>query len=161
MIKLLLITIFFSSFPRLHHAQEISTTRITNLTYYPIPQYELPKRYLVDSQTTFYPKENPWRRADIVFFISIPITMFLLQNIINFLNIFNIALNNYNTDISRDNLGFTSSEWNYLLSALFLIPMGITIYDAVYVQQYPVLPTFRQDNFKETRVNFSIYRHQY
>lgn len=159
----ILLYLFFVilSAPTLYHTQEITSTVVTNIPYMSIPQYELPKRYLIDGQSTLYPKENAFRRADIIFFLSIPITMFIMQNIINFINIFNIALENYNTDLGRDNFGYTFGEWNYIISAIILIPMGITIYDYVYVKQYPILPPFKQDTFREARMNFSIYRMQF
>jgi len=143
------------------YSQTVTTAAVTNLSYISIPQYELPKRYIVDNYSTLYPQENPFRRADIVFFLSIPITMFIMQNIINFINILNISLNNYNSDLGRDNFGFSSGEWNYIISALVLIPFGVMIYDTVYVKQYPILPPFRQDKIKESRMNFSIYRLQF
>ncbi|MGL5956941.1 MAG: hypothetical protein ACRC0X_10170 [Brevinema sp.] len=138
--------------------QEVTTANVTNLNYISIPQYELPKRYLIDNYSTLYPKENLFRRADIVFFLSIPVTMFIMQNIINFINIFNIALENYNSDLGRDNFGFTLGEWTYIISALVMIPLGVMIYDTIYVQQYPVTPFFKQERFKESRVSFNVYR---
>ncbi|MGL4676553.1 MAG: hypothetical protein ACRCWI_02660 [Brevinema sp.] len=152
----LFFSIFF--FSTVVFSQEITTANVTNLNYITIPQYELPKRYLIDSYSTLYPKENLFRRADIVFFLSIPITMFIMQNVINFINIFNIALDNYNSDLGRDNFGFTLGEWSYIISALIMIPLGVMIYDTVYVQQYPITPFFKQDTIKEIRVTFNVYR---
>lgn len=140
------------------YSQDITTVAVTNLTYVPIPQYELPKSYLIDTSSTLYPKESAFRRADIVFFLSLPITMFIMQNILNFMNILNIFLGNYNPNLGRDNFGFTRGEWYYLIAALVMIPTGVMIYDAVYVQQYPVTPFFNQEKMKESRVNFNIYR---
>ncbi len=140
------------------HAQEVTTAQVTNLNYTPIPQYELPKRYLIDGYSTLYPKENPYRRADIVFFLSIPITMFIVQNIINFINIANLALDNYNSDLVRDNYGFTMGEWSFVIAALIGIPAGVMIYDAVYVRTYPYNPFFKQEKVKEARVDFNLYR---
>ncbi len=159
MIKNLMILILL--FSGALYGQDITTSNITNLTYTPIPQYELPKRYLIDDHSTLYPKENLFRRADIVFFLSVPITMFLVQNIINVINILNVTLDNYNSDLGRDNFGFTDGEWAFIISALVLIPTGVTIYDTIYVQQYPMTPFFKQENFKETRVDFNIYRIQF
>ncbi len=143
------------------HAQEVTTAQVTNLGYAPIPQYELPKRYLIDGYSTLYPKENPYRRADIVFFLSLPITMFIVQNIINFINIANLALGNYNSNLVRDNYGFTMGEWSFVIAALIGIPTGIMIYDAVYVNTYPFNPFFKQEGFKEARVDFNVYRFKF
>lgn len=143
------------------YTQTVSTAAVTNLSYISIPQYELPKRYIVDNYSTLYPQENPFRRADIVFFLSIPITMFIMQNIINIINTMNISLNNYNSDLGRDNFGYSLGEWNFIISALVMIPFGVMIYDTVYVKQYPIFPPFRQDKIKESRMNFSIYRAQF
>lgn len=155
----ILILTILSFFTFTHNfGQDITSVAVTNLSFNPIPQYELPKRYLIDSYSTLYPKENPFRRAEIVFFLAIPVTLFIMQNIINFINIFNIALGNYNSDLGRDNFGYTSGEWNYIIAALIMIPTGVMIYDTIYVKQYPILPAFKQDNFKESRINFNIYR---
>lgn len=156
-----LLIYFFFLIGNIGYSQTISTAEVTNISYTSIPQYELPTRYIVDNYSTLYPQENPFRRADIVFFLSIPITMFIMQNIINFINILNITLDNYNSDLGRDNLGFTSGEWNYIISAIILIPIGVMIYDTIYVKQYPIIPSFSQNKFKESRMNFSIYRLQF
>lgn len=157
MIKYIVI-IFFLIHSQSIYAQNITTEVITNLSYSSIPQYELPKQYLIDNHSTLYPKENAFRRADIIFFLSLPITMFIMQNILNFINILNVVLDNYNTNLGRDNFGFTRGEWYYLIAALTMIPTGVMIYDAIYVQQYPVIPFFSQDTIKESRVNLNIYR---
>lgn len=156
--KYILICLFLSISNVSFGQQNSKNAMITNLSYELIPQYELPKRYIIDNHSTLYPKENGFRRADIIFFLSIPITYFLVQNILNFINILNIGLENYNSDLGRDNFGFTSGEWNYILAAVFLIPLGVTIYDAVYVKEYPLLPPFKMNEFKEVRMNFTIYR---
>ncbi|MGL4367658.1 MAG: hypothetical protein ACRCTQ_05215 [Brevinemataceae bacterium] len=156
--KYILLFIILSSYSVHSYSQEINTESITNLSYTLIPQYELPKRYIVDNHTTLYPKENAFRRGDIVFFLAMPITLFLVQNLLNFINIFNIALGNYNSDLGRDNFGFTSGEWSFLFSSIFLIPLGVAVYDAVYVKDYPLIPHFYKEEIKEVRVNFNVYR---
>lgn len=150
------LTVFLWSVPI--NAQRITSDQITNLSYELIPTYELPKQYIIDGRTKLYPKENTFRRADIVFFLAIPVSFYLMQNILNFINILNVTAGNYNTDLGRDNFGFTSGEWNFLLAATFLIPMGVSIYDYVYVRQYPLIPPFERNEIKEIRMNFSIYR---
>jgi len=156
--KKCLLYIILIIFPHMLFGQQITSTQITNLSYELIPHYELPKQYIIDNYSTLYPKENLFRRADIIFFLSIPITYFLIQNILNFFNIINISLENYNSDLGRDNFGFTAGEWNFLIAAIFLIPLGITIYDAIYIRDYPIFPHYEMEEIKEIRMNFTVYR---
>lgn len=152
---------FIFLFPNNIFTQDTSTKNVDSLSYKLIPQYDLPKRYIIDGQTKLYPKENTFRRADIVFFLSIPATYFVVQNLLNLFNTINLSFNNYNSSLNRDNLGFTSGEWNFILASILLIPMGVSIYDSVYVKNYPLIPPFKQDEFKEVRMNFTIFRTQF
>ncbi|MGL4393657.1 MAG: hypothetical protein ACRCS8_00295 [Brevinema sp.] len=137
---------------------QVTTIQEGELSYQLIPQYELPKRYLIDGQTRFYPTENPFRRADIVFFLSIPASYFVMQNLLNLFTTIAMSFNNYNSGLIRDNFGFTWAEWSFIIASVTMIPMGVMIYDAVYVRDYPILPPFKQDEIKEVRVNFTLYR---
>ncbi|MGL5254177.1 MAG: hypothetical protein ACRC9L_04115 [Brevinema sp.] len=139
-------------------AQTITSTRIANLEYELIPTYELPKQYLLDGRTRTYPAENAFRRMDIVYFLSIPITFYLFYNFLQLINVANIATGNYNAALTRDFIGFTAAEWNFLLMATFLIPSGVAIYDYVYVRNYPVLPPFDRQEFREVRMTFTVFR---
>ncbi|MGL4562985.1 MAG: hypothetical protein ACRCVW_03925 [Brevinema sp.] len=156
--KIFFLFLFFIIMPETLLCQETTETNFKNLSYKLIPQYELPKQYIIDGQTKLYPKENPWRRGDIVFFLSIPATYFIVQNLLNLFNTINISFNNYNSALIRDNLGFTGGEWGFVIASILLIPMGVTIYDAVYIRDYPLLPNFEQREFKEIRMNLTIYR---
>ncbi|MGL4561538.1 MAG: hypothetical protein ACRCV0_04535, partial [Brevinema sp.] len=79
-------------------------------------------------------------------------------NLLNLFNTINLSFNNYNSALIRDNLGFTGGEWGFVIASILLIPMGVTIYDAVYVHDYPLLPNFEQREFKEIRMNLTVYR---
>lgn len=135
-----------------------NSNSVQSETYQKIIQYELPKQYLMDNKSKLYPKEHMFRRAEMVFFLSIPAAFFVVQNLLNIFNSFNILLLNYNSDLGRDVFGFTSGEWNFALAAIFLIPLGVTIQDQIFVQYYPLTLPFSQERIRETRVNFSIYR---
>ncbi|MGL5721921.1 MAG: hypothetical protein ACRCY4_05950 [Brevinema sp.] len=139
-------------------AQTITSTQIANLEYDLIPAYELPKQYLLDGRTRTYPAENAFRRMDIVYFLSIPITFYLFYNLIQLINVANVATGNFNAALQRDTIGFTSSEWNFILMATFLIPSGVAIYDYVYVRDYPLLPPFDRAEFREVRMTFTVFR---
>lgn len=140
------------------YGQRITSQGALNLEYDLIPRYELPKQYILDGRTRSYPVESAFRRMDIVFFLSIPVTFYLFQNFLVLINTANILSGNYNASLSRDSLGFTGGEWAFLLAATFLIPSGVAIYDYVYTRDYPLLPPFNRDEFREVRMNFTVFR---
>lgn len=156
--KFVIFLFLLSSLPVSIYAQKISSREVAELEYDLIPRYELPKQYILDGRTLSYPNESAFRRMDIVFFLSIPITFYLIQNLISLINVANQAMGNYDASIRRDSLGFTSGEWNFILAATFLIPSGVAMYDYVYVRDYPLIPFFARDDFREVRMTFTIYR---
>lgn len=59
---------------------------MTNLSWDPILQPRIPNSYLATGELEFEEPEKPLRRFDITFFISMPITFFLFQNLFLFHN---------------------------------------------------------------------------
>lgn len=96
---------------------------ITNIPSKPIIEEELPNSYLATGLIKTEPPRDPGRRFDVVFFVSIPITFYLLLNIMQWRNMY------FNNGI----LGNT--DWTYIYLNTFFVPLATAYFDYQYIEK--------------------------
>ncbi len=97
---------------------------ITNVRTKPIIESELPNSYLATGQIQTEPPQDPGRRFDIVFFVAIPVTFYLILNIMQLKNMyfFNSSL-------------LDNADWNYIYLNTFFVPLAAAYFDYQYMQK--------------------------
>jgi len=108
------------------------------------PPPALPNTYLVDGTNTQPFQESLWRRYDVVFFVAVPISFYLMMNIL-------MIKNAYLYQTAGTYLSDT--DWNYIYLSTFLIPLFTAYHDQVFVRE-------RGRGFSE-RWNIPIYSQEF
>jgi hypothetical protein len=165
MIKELSITIFFllalfaissmsfSRTIRIDTNELFLNPSVTNIATVRIREPELPNTYLRVgdlSKIEFEEPQTTFRRFDIIFFISIPITFYLTLNILQIVN-YNIM----------DTYVLTQPDWNYIYFNTLLIPMYVAYQDYLYMENRRRLDNQYSSNKDEWYFGFTIFRTEF
>lgn len=97
---------------------------ITNVHTKPIIESELPNSYLATGIIQTEPPRDPGRRFDVVFFVAIPVTYYLLLNIMQLKNMyfFNSRL-------------LDNADWTYIYLNTFFLPLATAYFDYQYIEK--------------------------
>ncbi len=67
-----------------------------------------------------------WRRYDVVFFVAVPISFYLIMNVLMIKNAY---------FYEREGTFLSETDWNYIYLSTFLVPLFTAYYDQVYYRQ--------------------------
>ncbi len=102
----------------------LTNNSVTNVELNKVIEPELPNLFLRTGKIEYEPPETPARRFDVVYFVAIPITYYLLFSLL-------IIKNQWaNSGRQLDN-----TDYNYIYTSTFVVPMAIAYYDYLYVEQ--------------------------
>lgn len=102
---------------------DISNPALKPLSLYPLEPARIPNSYLKTGQLTNPDPETRFRRFDVVYFVAVPITYYLILNL--------MQVKNYWIASGRP---LDSIDYNFILINTILIPFTVAYNDAVYVE---------------------------
>lgn len=105
-----------------------NNTSVTNITTKSIVEEQLPNSYLATGKIQMEPPQSPGRRFDVVFFVSIPVTFYLMLNIMQLKNMyfFNSAL-------------LDNADWTYIYLNTFILPLAVAYFDYRFIERQKIL----------------------
>jgi hypothetical protein len=110
------------------------------------PEERLPPTYLVDGTNTAPFQETLWRRYDVVFFVAVPISFYLMMNVLMIKNAyFHGSEGTYLSD----------TDWNYIYLMTFLIPLFTAYHDQIYVRG------LSQNRETDVRLSIPLYQQEF
>ncbi|URA09855.1 hypothetical protein [Thermospira aquatica] len=106
---------------------------------------ELPNTYLIKGTNTLPFTESTWRRYDVVFFVAIPISFYLIMNVLMIKNAY---------FYQQEGAFLSDTDWNYIYLSTFLIPLFAAYYDQVHYRQY-------QGSFQKFQLTIPLYQTEF
>ncbi|MFN3659769.1 MAG: hypothetical protein ACK4TN_00855 [Brevinematales bacterium] len=108
------------------------------------PEERLPPTYLVDGTNTTPFQETLWRRYDVVFFVAVPISFYLVMNILMIKNAYFYG---------SEGTYLSDTDWNYIYLMTFFIPLFTAYHDQVYVRGF--------SSKKDIQWNIPLYKQEF
>jgi hypothetical protein len=102
----------------------LNNPSVSNIVTKSVVEEELPNSYLATGKIQTEPPQTPGRRFDVVFFISIPVTYYLLLNIMQLKNMY-----------FANSTPLDGVDWTYIYLNTFILPLAVAYFDYSYMEQ--------------------------
>lgn len=97
---------------------------VTNISTKKVVEPDLPNSYLSTGKIDVDTSETIGRRFDLLYFIAIPVSFYLTQNVMQLKNIY------FNNNAALDR-----TDWNFIYFNTLFIPLSIAYFDYLHVQK--------------------------
>lgn len=129
----------------------VQPLNVTNILYSRIMEQEIPNSFLRTGKIEFIEPEKWYRRFDIMFFGSIPISYYLTYNLLLLKN--EIFYQDYTATLSKQ-------DTIYMLANTFLIPLYVAFQDRFYIERRRVIDD-QQTTQTELHISLNILNNRF